>query len=202
MQGHIPRPPPSRVRNKTKPEPVKLNPSLEGPLKFLSTSFGASYLLPPAPGTAGMIVGVGGWYVLGVLHLVPFYHFAILFVLACFAGWVTGKAEPYWGSSEASIMSTDCMVGFMMAAAPFAPAFHPNWKSMLAVIFAVFWLVEMIQPFPISKAREIPGGVGFMLDDIACALVTILITWGGFNLFWKSALDLAPVAAKVGVGDL
>jgi len=193
MHGEFPVHPNRRGKGKKKAKPPPPNPSLEMPLKFLSTSFGASYLMPPAPGTAGMLVGVVLWWVLGKLALVPFFHFVVLL-----AFWVAGlvicqKAEPYWGHGMASIMSFDAMVGFMIAAAPFQPDFHPNWTHMVGVIFAVYWLLDIIQPFPINMAQEAPGGFKYMLDDTMAALVALLITWGGYDAFWRAKLGLDQV---------
>lgn len=199
MHANYPSPPPSRIRGPKKPKAEPLNPGMEGPLKFLSTAFGASYLLPPAPGTAGMVVGFGLWWVLGKLGLNPFFHFCILFAFVGAGVWITGKAEPYWGSADESIMSFDCMVGFMIAAAPFRPNFHPGWTSMLGVIFAVYWLLNVIQPFPISKARELPGGLGQMGDDVAAGVVALLITWGGYHAIWRDLLGLTTVVKPGGL---
>ena len=72
-------PPPPRARKKKGPKkPPPPNPAYEGLFKFLSTTFWASYIAPMAPGTMGMIVGLGVWWVLGKLALQPFLHFAIL----------------------------------------------------------------------------------------------------------------------------
>lgn len=193
MQGQFPTHPASRGKKKKSKAPPP-NPTWEAPLKFLSTAFGASYLMPPAPGTAGMLVGVALWWVLGKLALVPFFHFVILFGFFAAGVVITQKAEPYWGHGQATIMSFDSMVGFMIAAAPFRPDFHPNWTHMVGVIFVVYWLLDVVQPFPINMAQDVDGGLGVMLDDAVAGLVALLITWGGYDLLWRDLLSLRPVA--------
>jgi phosphatidylglycerophosphatase A len=158
--------------------------------KFLSTAFWASYILPPAPGTAGMLVGVGLWYLLGKLRLVPFLHFMILFVLAGAGVYICDRAALYWGSSDATFMSYDSMVGFMIAAAPFRPGFDPKWTHMLGLLMVVYWFLSVIQPFPINQCREWPGGLKYMGDDLLAALATIFLTWGLYQPLWKGLLGL------------
>lgn len=194
-------PPPTRGgAKKKKAEAPPPSPALEGPLKFLSTAFGASYLMPPAPGTAGMLVGVGLWWLLGMLELVPFFHFGVLMAFFLAGVWITQRAKPYWGSADTTIMSFDSMVGFMIAAAPFTPGFHPAWKNLIGATFAVYWLLDVIQPFPISAAREAPEGWGIMLDDTVAGIITLLIMWGGYNALWKSLLGLDAVVRPLASG--
>lgn len=173
---------------KKKREPP--NPAYEGIFKFLSTAFWASYIMPPAPGTAGMLVGVGLWYLLARLSLIPFFHFVVLFALAAFGVFVCQKAEPYWGDAEASIMSYDMMVGVMIAGAPIVPGAFTNWERLAGVTVAIFWLLSLMRPFPIYKADELPGGFKYMADDVMAAVATLLITWGGRSMIWKSLLEL------------
>lgn len=184
---------PSTLRGKQKPAPVVLDhgSGKAAFLKFMSTAFGAAYLMPPAPGVAGTLVGAGLWYVLGLLQLNPFMHFLVLGAFIGMGIYIMGAAEPYWGSAEASIMCFDTMVGVMVAGAWFFPHSHPNWMNMAGVIVAIYYFLDLTQPFPISRAKEaVGGGAGYMADDLLAAVGTLLITWGGYNYFWKVQLGL------------
>jgi phosphatidylglycerophosphatase A len=187
-------PPPPRARKKKGPKkPPPPNPAYEGLFKFLSTTFWASYIAPMAPGTVGMIVGLGVWWVLGKLALQPFLHFAILFGLWIFATLVCKFAEPYWGDSESSIMSIDMFAGITIAAAPFRPDYHPKWKTMMAVVVAVYWFLSLLRPPPIDKVQELPHGLGRTMDDLLAAVATIILTWGLYDMVWVRMLGLQAV---------
>ena len=185
--------PPRKPRKKAPPKPPPPNPTYEGIFKFLSTTFFASYIAPMAPGTMGMIVGLGVWWVLGKLDLVPFLHFAILLVLWIFATLVCKFAEPYWGDSERSIMSIDMFAGVAIAAAPFKPGYHPKWQTMMIVVVAIYWFLSLMRPPPINQVQGLPHGLGHTMDDLLAAIATIVLTWGMYDVVWVSMLGLRAV---------
>lgn len=179
----------SPKKKKSEPRP-EYGANAESALRFLSTTFGMSYVIPPAPGTAGMIFGSCLWFALGKMNLQPFFHGTILLVFAALAGVICHLARPIWGDSEEHFMSIDSAVGMAVAAAPFRPGFHPNWMSMFAVIFVVHWFLSILQPPPISTIRDIDGPVGRIGDDLAAAAFTILITWGLYDRVWSEVLGM------------
>lgn len=186
-------PPPVRGvprARKAAPSRPQADPAYEGLFKFLSTSFWASYVMPPAPGTAGMCVGIGLWYLIGRIAPQPFFHFLVLFVFFGAGIYITDRASMYWGSSEESFMSYDMMVGMMVAGSPFHPGFHANWMHMMAAVVTIYWFLSVLQPFPINQCRELPGGLRFMVDDLLAAIVTMVATWGFYRSFWEGALGL------------
>lgn len=187
-----PRAPRTKKKGPKKPPPP--NPAYEGMFKFLSTTFGASYIAPMAPGTVGMLVGLGVWWVLGKIALQPFLHFAILLFLWLFATGVCKFAEPYWGDSEASIMSIDMFSGITIAAAPFQPNYHPKWIHMMVAVVAIYWLLSLLRPPPLGHVQGLPHGLGRTVDDLLAAVATIILTWGLYDAVWVPMLGLQAVS--------
>lgn len=186
----LPSPPGQFRRGPKKPEGPKADPAFEGLFKFLSTAFWASYVMPPAPGTAGMLMGLGLWFLLGKLGLVPFFHFAVLFVFFVAGIYICDRASLYWGSSDQSFMSYDMMVGMMIAAAPFQPGYHPQWMHMVGAVVVIYWFLSIFQPPPLNQCRNLPGGLKYMVDDLLAALLTMVATWGFYKTFWRGFLGL------------
>lgn len=182
--------PPRLPKKKAKPTRVPPNPAYEGLFKFLTTTFFASYILPMAPGTAGMIVGLGVWFLLGKLALLPFFHLVALLSLWVFATLVCKFGEPYWGESEASIISIDMFAGVAIACAPFPPGYHPQWRTMVGVVVAVYWFLSLLRPPPLNSVQHLPHGLGRTMDDLLAAIATIILTWGLYDVFWVGALGL------------
>lgn len=187
-------PPPGRPRTAIgrakKPAAPPPNPAFEGLFKTLSTSFHASSVFGMMPGTAGMAVGIFGWFVLGKLGLKSFPHFVVLATCFALATFICHKAEPYWGDSERSVISIDNACGAMFAGAPFVAGFHPQWKTYAAVVFSIYWFINLVRPPPMELLEDLPGGLKYTADDLLAAVLTLLLTWGLYDQVWVDLLGL------------
>lgn len=139
------------------------------PAFWLSTWFGCG-LMPKAPGTWGSLAALGmGW---GIVHVAGGLGLGLATVVVSLLGWwsadVHGRKT---GTSDASEIVIDEVAGqwLVLLAAPPEPLYY-------AVSFALFRLLDITKPWPISWAdRTIKGGLGVMLDDLIAGLGGALI---------------------------
>lgn len=139
---------------------------------FFATGAYSGYA-PVAPGTAGSIVGL----IAGCLVFAPIWRhspaaflmvFLIVFVAAC---WIAGCAERIFAEHDSSRIVIDEILG--MVATMFL---NPTGGVVLVAGFALFRVFDIIKPFPARLLeRQVPGGAGVMLDDLAAAIYANLV---------------------------
>ena len=139
---------------------------------FLATGAYSGYA-PVAPGTAGSIVGL----IAGCLVFAPIWRyspvaflmvFLVVFVAACR---IAGSAERIFAEHDSSRIVIDEILG--MVATMFL---NPTGWAPLAAGFALFRIFDIIKPFPVRLLeRQVPGGAGVMLDDLAAAIYANLV---------------------------
>ncbi|MCL7488854.1 MAG: phosphatidylglycerophosphatase A [Desulfobulbaceae bacterium] len=143
-------------------------------IMFIASGAYTGYL-PKAPGTWGSILGVGLWFGLQRMELLPYAGVvAALFVVgtAC-----AGSAEKILDKGDPGIVVIDEVVGQLitLAAAPL----HPGAALLGFFLFRVF---DIIKPFPVNWLdNHIHGGLGIMLDDVAAGLYALLT----LHLLWR-----------------
>nr|WP_126463347.1 phosphatidylglycerophosphatase A [Sulfuritortus calidifontis] len=140
------------------------------PAHFLAFGLGSG-LAPKAPGTAGTLVALplyfllaplGGWYWLAV---------ALALLIGIWACDVAGRAL---GVHDHGGIVWDEIAAFLLVL-PFAP------QTLVGFVlaFALFRLFDIWKPFPIRWFdRQVPGGLGVMLDDLLAAGYAILCLMG------------------------
>jgi phosphatidylglycerophosphatase A len=146
---------------------------------FLATT-GLSALprLPPAPGTVGTLVGgVPAYLALAQLPApLALAGGALVIVLAVV---LAGRAERALGRHDPGVITVDEVAGFLvtMAGMPAAPRY-------VVAGFVLFRLFDIVKPFPADRVdREVPGGVGTVLDDCVAGLYAGIalrgLVWAG-----------------------
>lgn len=123
-----------------------------------------------APGTAGTLLAVPIWYLIGEAYgpAVQLALIALFFALGVWACGITGRDL---GIADHSAMCWDETVAFLLVLA-LAPA-EPLW---LAAAFVLFRAFDVLKPPPIRAIeRRFKGGFGVMLDDLAAAGYTLLV---------------------------
>ncbi len=139
---------------------------------FLATA-GYAGFVPVAPGTAGSVVGlVIAWAIFGGIWHVPWQitvpAFVVLFVAAC---WISGRAEEIFNEPDSSHIVIDEVLG-IIATMFLNPV---DWKHLVAG-FALFRLFDIVKPFPANTIdRNMRGGLGVMLDDVAAAIYANIV---------------------------
>jgi phosphatidylglycerophosphatase A len=148
------------------------------PAHFIALGFGAG-LARFAPGTAGTLVAVPIWYLMGdgyppavLLSLI-----ALFFAVGVWACEITGR---HLGVADHSAMCWDEIVAFLLVLAV-APA-DWRWQAAAFVLFRAF---DVAKPPPIRLLeRRFKGGFGVMLDDLAAAGYTLVVLALAKRLFF------------------
>ncbi len=144
-----------------------------------ASALGLGYL-PKAPGTFGTLAALPLWYAMSGL---PVWAFAGLTAAAiAVAVLVARAAERLYGAHDVQHIVIDEVVGLLTTAVgvPFA------WPEVIAA-FVVFRLLDALKPQPIRWIdRNVHGGLGVVLDDVAAgvvgaaALQVARVLWGSW----------------------
>jgi len=142
---------------------------------LFATGLGTGFL-PGAKGTYGTVVGVllyaavqGFTPPLYLLFLVTFFFLSV---------WAAGQAEAYFEETDSGKIVIDEILGYLvtMAFLPF------RWDYILAG-FIAFRLFDITKPFPIRQLeRNIKGGFGVVLDDLAAGVLANLVLQVGIRI--------------------
>lgn len=139
------------------------------PAHFIALGFGAG-LAPWAPGTAGTLVAIPLWWLLGGGYgpLVLLGILAFLFAVGVWACELTGR---HLGVSDHGAMCWDEIVAFLLVLA-LVPA-DPWWQAAAFFLFRAF---DVVKPPPIRQFEmRFKGGFGVMFDDLLAAGYTLLV---------------------------
>lgn len=148
------------------------------PAHFIALGFGAG-LARVAPGTAGTLVAVPIWYLVGDGYppAVLLALIALFFAVGVWACEITGR---HLGVADHGAMCWDEIVAFLLVLAV-APA---DWRWQAAAFF-LFRAFDVLKPPPIrALERRFKGGFGVMLDDLAAAGYTLVVLALAKRLFF------------------
>jgi phosphatidylglycerophosphatase A len=149
---------------------------IDAAIRWVALGFGAGRS-PVAPGTVGTAVGVPlAWGA----SLIPGVFLAPLLLLSLpLCAWVCDRAaktgidgrgcekDPGW-------IVLDEIVGYLVATA----WVEPSWAAYGAA-FLLFRLFDILKPFPVGWLdRNVDGGWGILLDDVAAGLMARAALWG------------------------
>ncbi len=138
---------------------------LANPIHLLAFGFGAG-LSPKAPGTVGTAVAV--LIYLALPSMSPIIYAGLILVSFIFGIWLCGKTAEDLGVHDHGGIVWDEFVGLWVAMA----ALPVSWASII-LGFGLFRLFDIFKPWPISwMDKNISGGLGIMLDDIAAGVAT------------------------------
>lgn len=134
----------------------------------LATFFGAGRL-PKSPGTWGTLATIPLWYLLAQLHAIPYM---VVVLLLCIAAILIAQAyENLTSTHDSKEIVIDEVVGFLITMT-WLPM---TWQSLVAG-FILFRIVDIVKPPPIKQLdRQVKGGVGVVIDDIAAGIVCNII---------------------------
>ncbi|MGH1357221.1 MAG: phosphatidylglycerophosphatase A family protein [Burkholderiaceae bacterium] len=149
------------------------------PAHLLALGFGSG-LSPVAPGTAGTLAG---WLTFTVLNL---WLTDWLWALICLLGfplgvWCSQKVIDELQVHDHPGIVWDEILAFWLVlwvAWPIAT----GWIEQL-VLFGLFRFFDAVKPMPISWLdKNVKGGFGVMVDDLAAAVATLFVYALGFCL--------------------
>lgn len=137
--------------------------------RLLGTWFGAG-LLPRAPGTWGSIAALPfAWL---IVRYAGWPWLAAATVAVFLAGWwAAARVVAETGIADPQQVVIDEVAGQWLVLLP-AP---PDWRWYLAGL-ALFRAADIWKPWPAGWAdREVPGGLGVMIDDVFAALYGVVV---------------------------
>jgi phosphatidylglycerophosphatase A len=157
---------------------------------FIAQGFGLGRS-PVAPGTVGSILGLF-WFSLLISTPVPFLYFLGLAAGLGLSVFITGKAEEFLGRKDPGCIVLDeiaavpgCFLIWLTVLWrhnghwPGAESIFQskNWIVVLAV-FVLFRAFDVLKPWPVRQAQNLPGGYGVTADDVLAAVYVNLFVLG------------------------
>lgn len=149
------------------------------PAHWVALGFGSG-LAPFAPGTAGTLAGWLSFVILDRWLGDPAW--AVICLLGFFLGvWCSTKVINALGVHDHPAIVWDEILAFWLVlwvASPFAS----DWLDQL-ILFGLFRFFDAVKPPPISWLdKNVKGGFGVMVDDLAAAAASLLVYAGGLLL--------------------
>lgn len=152
---------------------------LRHPTHFLALGLGSG-LSPKAPGTAGTLAAIPLFLLLAQLPL-WWYCLAVLFAFIVGIYLCQVTADDF-GVHDHGAIVWDEFVGLWISLVPLI-YIDVSWLGIL-LGFLLFRLFDIAKPWPISWLdRQVHGGLGIMLDDVAAGIVAALCLWPLLLLF-------------------
>lgn len=137
-------------------------------IRIAATGFGSGYI-PPAPGTAGTLVGLLFYWVFAGLSK-PLWLLTII-ALTSLAWFVSDEAERLFRRKDAPQIVIDEIAGIQWGLFSITPT-----VPHMAAGFILFRLFDIGKPFPARRFEEgLPGGLGVVADDLAAGVYTNLV---------------------------
>ena len=147
----------------------RLGLKLRHPAALVATWFGAG-LLPGMPGTWASLAALPcAWAIRALGGGIALAAAAMLaFALGC---WAAARVAAASGRDDPGFVVIDEIAAqwLVLLAAPL------DWRTYAAA-FLLFRLFDILKPWPIRAVeRQVKGGLGIMLDDVAAALYALAL---------------------------
>jgi phosphatidylglycerophosphatase A len=155
---------------------------MDGLVLWLAHGFGVGRI-PWAPGTFGSLVGVL-WFaiLLSTQNIWGFVGGTIGGVIA--SVWICGRAEAILKQRDPGSIVLDeicavpiCFVPWVLsewlrhkAWPPLETFFGTRTFYIVAILFVLFRIFDIIKPPPVRQSQGLPGGWGVVTDDVLAAL--------------------------------
>ena len=139
------------------------------PAAWISTWFGSG-LLPKIPGTWGTLAALPFGWLIHTHYGSEGLLVATAFIFAL-GWWSTVGYIAADGRGDPGMVVVDEVAGIWLTLA----FVSLNFEGYLAAFF-LFRFFDMLKPWPIRTIeRSVPGALGVMVDDIAAAVVAIVV---------------------------
>lgn len=158
-----------------------LRETISDPIYCLALGFGSG-LVKKAPGTAGSFLALIFYF---PLSLLPLWMYIVNLIVSFLLGiYVCGAASARLKIKDASVIVWDEFLGLWIAL-----LFVPSGWYFIVLTFLLFRVFDILKPWPIGYLdRELEGGIGIMLDDVAAGLFALIT----LQLFVKGIASLGP----------
>ena len=135
------------------------------------------------PGTIGSMAACVAWL---AFKGIPLWITALTAVVGCVAA---DKYEKACGREDPGECVIDEVVGYWISAYGFSMNFA------VAALFA-FRIIDIVKPFPVSRADKVRGGFGIMLDDIVGGIIVNLLLRAVYWLFYGGGIQIIKGVAR------
>ncbi len=135
---------------------------------MLALGFGSG-LHKKAPGTLGTLVAIPFFLIIYKIDI----SFQILFVVIIFflGIWSSNVTSKSLKQKDPSCIVIDEIAAFLLLLVLINPNFY-----QLIYLFILFRIFDIWKPYPVSwLEKKYSGGFGIMIDDIAAALMALII---------------------------
>lgn len=136
--------------------------------EIIATVFGIGYF-PLAPGTLTSLVCV----ILYKFFLYKMdwpYYLALLLLLFVIGAMASAAQASQMKTKDPQSVVIDEAMGQLLALF----LLNPEW-FLLGIGFVLFRALDILKPFVIKRAENIPGGWGIMMDDVIAGLITSIV---------------------------
>jgi phosphatidylglycerophosphatase A len=138
---------------------------------LLGTGFGSGYF-SLAPGTAGTAVGICFFWCFSKFS--PLLYLITLFSFIFLSAWIADGAEKIFEQKDARTIVIDEIAGFLVTM-----LWVPFTLINVGIGFFLFRLLDILKPYPAGWLdRNLSGGWGIVLDDVAAGIYANLILQG------------------------
>ena len=138
---------------------------------LLGTGFGSGYF-PLAPGTAGTVVGVCFFWCFSKFP--PLLYLLTLLSFIFLSAWIAEGAEKFFQQKDARAIVIDEIAGFLVTM-----LWIPFTVINVGIGFLIFRILDILKPYPAGWIdRNLSGGWGIVLDDVAAGIYANLILQG------------------------
>ncbi len=138
------------------------------PLYFFAFGFGSG-LSPKAPGTVGTIAAIPLYIILAGFH--PWIYAGIVV-----AALVLGVLACDWVARDMAVKDPAAIVWDEFVGLWIALFMLPDGWYWLITGFLLFRFFDILKPWPVSFLdRELSGGLGIMMDDVAAGFYSLLV---------------------------
>jgi phosphatidylglycerophosphatase A len=156
---------------------LRLGLPFHHPAVLVATWFGAGFL-PLAPGTWGSLAALPcAW---AIVHFAGPAALAGAAIVAFAAGcWAAGRLAQASGHKDPGFIVIDEVTAqwLTLTVVPL------DWRAYAAA-FLLFRLFDIAKPWPARAIeRDVKGGLGIMLDDVAAALYAVVLLLIGQGVF-------------------
>jgi len=146
-------------------------------IKFFSTGFFGSYLIPLIPGLYGVFLGIGlsllinGWPV--IIKILISLLLTIVSIPLC-----TQAEKIFNQGKDPQNVVIDEVVGVQFVSIWFnlfqkITIFHYS-IPLFVLLFFIYGFFDALEPFPIKRIEKLFGGWGIVIDDLMAGLYTII----------------------------
>lgn len=103
----------------------------------------------------------------------PIWQYVLVLIGVIAAGiWAADRADRAWGSHDSGRIVIDEVAGYLVTMTLVA---RDHWAP-LVVGFVVFRALDIVKPPPVRWLdRNMPGGFGVVIDDVAAGVIGMLV---------------------------